>query len=51
VASASRVVAASTTPTASVIDKPWPEVTVADCERLRDALDGKAGRAKPEEES
>jgi len=27
---------------APIIDKPWPEVTVADCERLRDALDAKA---------
>ena len=27
---------------ASVVDKPWSEVTTADCERLRDALDTKA---------
>jgi integrase len=26
----------------AIIDKPWPEVTVADGERLRDALDAKA---------
>jgi hypothetical protein len=26
---------------ASVIDKPWPAVTAADCERLREALDAK----------